>query len=84
MLDHMLISRNPLAHYRGSEIHNDMGGRMDFPTLSSRTSFDTIEVRKPTGLWRRAEGLISVSGTNLECLLAISIEAGPQPHWSSR
>ena len=50
MLDHMLITRNPLAHYRGSEIHNEMGGRMDSPTLSSRTSSDTIEIRKPTHL----------------------------------
>jgi exonuclease III len=24
MLDHMLITRNLLAHYRGSEIHNDI------------------------------------------------------------
>jgi hypothetical protein len=24
MLDHMLISRNFLAHYRGSEIHNEI------------------------------------------------------------
>ena len=56
MLDHMLITRNPLAHYRGSEIHNEMGGRMDFPTLSSRTSSDTIEVRKPTVLRTLASG----------------------------
>ena len=24
MLDHMLITRNLLAHYRGSEIHNEI------------------------------------------------------------
>jgi hypothetical protein len=34
----MLITRNLLAHYRDSEIHNEIGGRMDFPTLSCRTS----------------------------------------------
>ena len=38
MLDHLLITRNLLAHYRDSEIHNEIGGRMDFPTLSCRTS----------------------------------------------
>ena len=24
MLDHMLVTRNLLAHYRGSEIHNEL------------------------------------------------------------
>ena len=33
-----LVTRNLLAHYRDSEIHNEIGGRMDFPTLSCRTS----------------------------------------------
>jgi hypothetical protein len=33
MLDHMLVTRNPLAHYHGSEIHNEIGGRMDLSDL---------------------------------------------------
>jgi hypothetical protein len=57
MLDHMLITRNPLAHYRGSEIHNEMGGRMEFPTLSSRTSSDTIEAAS-----RPASGSLAARG----------------------
>jgi hypothetical protein len=33
MLDHMLITRNPLANHRSLENHNEMGGRMDVSDL---------------------------------------------------
>ena len=70
MLDHMFITRNLLAHYRGSEIHNEV--------LHDESAAFAIDRKYPNPITRRSSPPSSSSSSRSPPMVSLAGQWGPR------